>query len=113
MAKLMVDKIMWLAIFFVWWSLTISGTFLLWFMPMGFIEAFVTQGPTHFRTWGVLEYAETGYFQISESIFSCYWTWPDTFRIFPKPLCLTFLITLFLWGVALFIHRRLVAKGYT
>lgn len=112
MTKFMTKKLVWISTFLLWYWLTLVGTFLLWFMPMGFIVACFGNGPGQYRTWGVFEYAETGYFYISESIYSCFWTWPDTLQIFPKPLCLTFSITLLLWGGTVVLGRRLTAKRY-
>ena len=112
MTKFMTKKLVWISAFLLWYSLTLVGTFLLWFMPMGFIVACFGQGPGQYRTWGVFEYAETGYFYISESIFSCFWTRPDTIQIFPWPFGITVLITVALLSGTVVLGRRLTAKRY-
>jgi len=109
----MIKKLVWISTFFLWYSLTLVGTLLLWFMPysrgIGFVAG---DGPNYSWTWGILEYAETGYFYLPEPTFSCFWTRPDTIRIFPWPFVITLLVTVGLWSGTIIWRRRLIARGY-
>lgn len=88
------------------------GTVALWVMPNAMIECFVTDGPSQFRTWGVFEYAETGYFQLPEAMFSELWTRPESIHVFLWPFVLTLLATCVLWSSTVICIRLLIGREH-